>query len=86
MDDDCMVTAFVVLDETMAALGQRDDVSSQVGDAAVPTVAIVAARYCQDHLERALQMIRPGCDLSGGLSVSRCNRRLHARAAGCRCC
>jgi hypothetical protein len=78
MDGDCIVTAFVVVDKTMAALGHRDDVRAQASDAAVLTVAIVAARYFQDHLARALQLLRLGRYLSGALSVSRCNRRLHA--------
>jgi len=29
MDDDCMVTAFVVLDQLVQALGHRDDVRAQ---------------------------------------------------------
>jgi hypothetical protein len=78
MDDDFMVTVFVVLDKTMAALGHRDDVRAQASDAAVLTVAVVAAKYFQNHLERGLQMMHLGRYLSGALSVSRFNRRLHA--------
>ncbi len=77
MDDDFMVTAFVVLDKTMAALGHWDDVRAQASDAAVLTVAVVAARYCQNHLARALQVMHLGRYRSGPLSVSRFNRRLH---------
>jgi len=81
MDDDFIVTAFVVLDKTMAALGHRDDVRAGASDAEVLTVAVVAAKYFQSHLERALQLMRLGRSLSGPLGVSRCNRRLH-RLAG----
>ncbi len=77
MDDDFIVTTFVVFDKTMAALGHRDQVLAQASDAEVLTVAVVAARYFQNHLERALQVMRLGRYLSGALSVSRCNRRLH---------
>ena len=77
MDDDFIVTTFVVFDKTMAALGHRDQVLAQASDAEVLTVAVVAARYFQHHLERALQVLRLGRYLSGALSVSRCNRRLH---------
>src|SRR3982750_3359695 len=79
MDDDFIVTTFVVIDKTMAALGHRDDVRAQASDAEVLTVAVVAARYFQNHRARALQMMRLGRCLSGAPSVSRFNRRLHAR-------
>jgi len=44
MDDDFIVTAYVVLDETMRALGHRDDGRAEAGDAEVLTVAVVAAK------------------------------------------
>ena len=78
MDDDFIVTAYVVLDKTMAALGHRDDVRAKASDAEVLTVAVVAAKYFQSHLARALQVMRLGRYLSGPLSVSRFDRRLHA--------
>src|SRR4051794_4338476 len=78
MDDDFIVTAFAVLDKTMAALGHRADVRAQASDAEVLTVAVVAARYFQNHQARALAMMHLGHYLSGALSVSRFNRRLHA--------
>jgi hypothetical protein len=74
------VTAFVVLDKAMAALGHRDDVRAKASGAEVLTVAVVAARYFQNHLERALGMMRLGRYLSGPLSASRFNRRLHRLA------
>jgi hypothetical protein len=78
MDDDFIVTAFVVIDKTMVALGHYDAVSAQASDAEVLAVAVVAAKYFQSHLARALQMMHLGHYLSGALSVSRFNRRLHA--------
>src|SRR3954452_4623536 len=80
MDDDFIVTTFVVIDKTMAALGHRDDVRAQASDAEVLTVAVVAAKYFQSHLARALAMMRLGRYLSGPLSVSRFSRRLHRLA------
>ena len=77
MDDDFIVTTFVVLDKRMAALGHRDHVLAQASDAEVPAVAVVAAKSFQNHLERALQMMQLGGYLSGALSVSRFNRRPH---------
>ncbi len=81
MDDDFIVTAYVVLDKTMAALGHHDDVRAGASDAEVLTVAVVAAKYFQNHLARALQVMHMGHYLSGALSVSRFNRRLHRLAA-----
>jgi len=80
MDDDFIVTAYVVIDETMAALGHRDHVLAQASDAEVLTVAVVAAKYFQNHLERALQVLARLHYLSGALSTSRFNRRLHRLA------
>ncbi len=74
MDDDFIVAAFVVIDKLMAALGHRDHVLAQASDAEVLTVAVVAAKYFQHHLERGLQMMHLGQYLSGALSISRFNR------------
>jgi hypothetical protein len=80
MDDDFIVTTFVVIDKAMAALGHRDDVRAQASDAEVLTVAVVAAKYFQNHLARALGVLHLGRYLSGPLSVSRFSRRLHRLA------
>ena len=68
------------LSKTMAALGHRDDVRAGAGDAEVLTVAVVAAKYFQNHLARALQIMTRLGYLSGPLSESRFNRRLHRLA------
>ena len=60
MDGDFMVTAYVVIDKTMAALGHQDDARAGASDAEVLTVAIVAAKYFQGHLARALQLLHLG--------------------------
>ena len=78
MDGDFIVTAYVVIDKLLAALGHRDDVRAKAADAEVLTVAVAAAKYFQNHLARALQVMHLGRYLSGPLSVSRFNRRLHA--------
>ena len=79
MDDDCIVTAFVIIDKTRAALGHWDDVRAPASDAEVLTVA-VAATYFQRHQARALQVMYLGGCLSGALSVSRVSRRVRLRA------
>src|SRR5215211_3375449 len=77
MDGDFIVTTFVVIDKLMTTLGHRDHALARASDAEVLTVAVVAAKYFQNHLERGLQMMHLGRYLSGPLSVSRFNRRLH---------
>ncbi len=44
MDDDFIVTAFVVIDTLLATLGHRDHALAQASDAAVLTVAVVLSR------------------------------------------
>jgi hypothetical protein len=46
------------------------------------TIAVVAATYFGNHHERAVQMMHWCGSLSGRISVSRFNRRLHQLADG----
>jgi DDE family transposase len=78
MNDDLIVTAYVVIDETMAALGHRSHRLAQVSDAEVLTVAVVAAKYFANNHERALGVLHGMRYLTKPLSTSRFNRRLHA--------
>ncbi len=78
MSDDLIVTAYVVIDETMRALGHRSHGLAQVSDAEVLTVAVVAAKYFANNHERALGVLRGMRYLTKPLSASRFNRRLHA--------
>ncbi len=53
---------------------------AQVPDSEILTIAVVAAKYVGSHHERAVQIMH-GCGyLSGRISVSRFNRRLHQLA------
>jgi hypothetical protein len=81
MNDDVIVTTFVVIDDLLTAAGHRDHPLAGVGDAEVLTVAVVAAAAFQNHHARALQVMAGMHYLSGRLSASRFNRRLHALAA-----
>jgi IS5 family transposase len=75
MDDLYIVTAYVHVDAALLALGEHDDCRSRVSGAEILTVALVAARYFQNHQERALSVL---CRLHylPRLSISRFNRRL----------
>jgi hypothetical protein len=80
VDDDFIVAVYVVIDETMRALAHRDHPLAVVGDAEVLTVAVVAAKHFQGHHALALATLQRQGYLSGALSASRFNRRLHALA------
>jgi len=80
MNDDLIVTAYVVIDTVMQQLEHRRHPAAQLTDAEVVTVAVVAAKYFQNHHARALQLMQRLGYLSGKLSPSRFNRRLHALA------
>lgn len=76
MNDSYIVTTFVVIDDVLKASGFQEDCRTQSGAAEVLTVAVVAARYLNNHHERALGLLRQ-LGYIKGLSVSRFNRRLH---------
>ena len=80
MNDDFIVTAYVVIDTVMQQLEHRTHPAAQITDAEVVTVAVVAAKDFQHHHERALQLMQRLGYLSGRLSPSRFSRRLHALA------
>lgn len=72
-----IVTVYVTLDDCLRTLdGYHDDVRARVTGAEVLTVAVVAARYFQNHHERALSIL-VALGWLPRLSVSRFNRRLH---------
>lgn len=77
MKDTYIVTTYVVIDDVLKAYGFTDDRRASGTAAEILTVGVIAAKYFQNHHERALcLMIRLG--YVHGLSVSRFNRRLHA--------
>lgn len=76
MNDTYIVTVYVIVDDSLQALGHQTDVRASCSDAEILTVALVAAHAFQNHHERALGVLR----LLGyirGISLSRFNRRLH---------
>lgn len=75
-----IITVFDIIDDMMRALGHKSHVLAQVPDSEVLTVAVVSAKFFQNHHERALCILRATDYLSGKLSISRFNRRLHALA------
>ena len=80
MDASWIITVFTITDSLMEQLGHHSHGLASVPDAEVITVAVVAAKYFQNHHERALAVLTQAHYLSGHLSTSRFNRRLHALA------
>jgi Transposase DDE domain len=76
MNDTYIVTSYVVIDDILKAWGFQDDCRSSGYAAEILTVAVIAAKYFQNHHERALYvMVSMGYIKT--LSISRFNRRLH---------
>src|SRR5215472_1623498 len=80
MNDEWIVTVYVVLDDILRLLGHHTHPLAQTSDSEVLTVGVVAACQFQNHHERALCVLRAMGYLSGPLSISRFNRRFHALA------
>lgn len=80
MDATWIITVFVIVDEIMTCLDHHSHILAEVPDAEIITIAVVAAKYFQNHHERAVCIMRDMGYLSGRISVSRFNRRLHALA------
>lgn len=77
MNDTYIVTTYVVIDDILKAYQFQDDSRSRVSAAEILTVAVIAAKYFQNHHQQALYiMSRLG--YVPLLSASRFNRRLHA--------
>jgi hypothetical protein len=80
MNDSFIIAAYSVITDTLQSLGHQSRPLAKVSDPEVLTVAVVAAKYFQNHQERALcVLVKAGYVPS--LSVSRYNRRLHALRA-----
>jgi hypothetical protein len=57
MDAQVIVTAFVLFDDMYQHLEGAVKYKPKMGPAEVLTVAVVAAKYCQNHLEQALCLV-----------------------------
>ena len=57
MNDTYIVTSYVVIDDLLKAWGYRNDSRARGHAAEILTVAVVAARYFQNHHERALYVM-----------------------------
>ena len=72
MNDTYIVTTYVVIDNVLKAYGFEDDWRATGTAAEILTVGVVAAKYFQNHHERAL-CVMTGLGYVRSLSVSRFN-------------
>ena len=79
MNDDYIVPAYSVIEDVLKAHGYEDDVRARVSAAERLIVAVGAAKYFQNHHERALSIMIKLQEIPK-ISLSRFNRRLHALA------
>lgn len=77
MDAEWIITVFVLIDDLMLKYEHQSDTRSRVSDSEILTVAVCAAKFCQNHHERTVLLMNQLGYLSGPLSLSRYNRRLH---------
>ncbi len=77
MNDTYIVTCYVVIDDLLTAYGFEDDSRARMSAAEILTAAVLAAKYFQNHHERAVEMLVK-LGYIPPVSLSRFNRRLHA--------
>lgn len=76
MNDTYIVAAYVTIDDLLKVMKYQDDSRASITAAEIMTVAVIAAKYFQNHHERALSvLLRLG--YISPVSVSRFNRRMH---------
>ena len=76
MNDTYIVTGYVLIDDLLKLMNHVDDRRASMSAAEIFTVAVVAAKYFQNHHERALSLMQR-LGYIPKFSISRFNRRLH---------
>ena len=76
MNDTYIVTAYVIIDDVLKLMNHHDDSRARTSAAEILTIAVVAAKYFQNHHERTVCILRQLGYITS-VSVSRFNRRFH---------
>lgn len=77
MNDTYIVTVYVMVDDLLKGMNQQDDSRASMSAAEILTIAVLSAKYFQNHHERTLGVLAQ-LGYIGSFSLSRFNRRLHA--------
>jgi hypothetical protein len=80
MNAEWIITAFDLIVTLLSRLDHPSHKLAQVPDSEILIVAVVAAKYFQNHYERAVCVLREAHYLSGRLDLTRFNRWLHKLA------
>jgi hypothetical protein len=80
-----ITTMFVLCDELLAAMGDREDPQIHMSNAEVILVSLTAARFFHGHIRNAQAFLAEHQYVLNMLSESRLNRRLHAIHEGVWC-
>jgi hypothetical protein len=72
MNEDVIITAWVVIDAVMGKLGPKSHGLASVSDSEVLLISVVAALYFRNHQERALCVMLGMGYVTGPLSVRTC--------------
>jgi len=80
MDDIFIITVYIILDEMGRTFLPPPKYKPKMTPAEIVTVAVVAAKYFNNNLERALIIMQQIGYFRQGLSISRFNRQLHQHA------
>jgi len=75
-----IITIFVVIDDLLQQSGHQTDSRRRVSDSEILTVALCAAKFCQNYHECTVIIMQQQGYLSGKIRVARFNRRLHKLA------
>jgi len=73
-----ITTMFVLCDELLTAMGDREDPQIHMTNAEVMLVSLTAARYFHGHIRNAQHFLAEHQYVLNMLSESRLNRRIHA--------
>lgn len=77
-----ITTMFVLCDELLTAMGDREDPQIHMTNAEVMLVSLTAARYFHGHIRNAQHFLAEHQYVLNMLSESRLNRRIHALHEG----
>lgn len=86
MDATYIITSYVLLDDWYQMFGERVTHKPKLHPSEIMLVAVIAAKYFNNHLERALCVLHETGYLTTRLSVSRFNRQLHQQRGQLDCC
>lgn len=80
MNAEWIISVFVIIDDMMQNYEHQTDCPSKVSDSEIITIAVCAAKFCQNQHERTVVLMNQLGFLSGKISVSPFNRRWHKLA------